>query len=456
MSEEAVKNNMISRHEGYQANLEVLLAMLPLAVMSVFMYGVRTLVMLAVAFVTAIVCDRLAAIARHQKYDATEISSLVIAGMITFLMPAAVDYYIIMVAVSAGVLIGKHLFGGYDSYPFNPAALGYAIAVVSWPDKIFQYTTPFVHVNVFNAAKTASYTSSAASAMHLGGLPSISLKNMLIGNIAGGIGTTAALVLLSCYVFLIIRKRASIITPVVFTAVCAFTAFVFPRVQASRVEVVKYELLSGTLIYGAVFLLSDKTTLPKNKISKLVYGVVLGIVTLLFRYYGTYESGICFAILFVNSISGYLDRVVSKLSGKYIVYKQNKKLNISQKNENNENSAEKNGEKSADKPAEQPEITEKRPEEKSVQNKEEIKNEPDGRKKEKPEKEAEKNLPENKADYSGGNGKNEKPAIDSGEKKKTGSDKTAAEKAGTKKQPAAANGKGKKASGGNSRKGKKK
>lgn len=347
MSDEALKNNTNTapiklRHEGYAANLEILLAMLPVAVMALFMYGVRILVMLAVAFVTAIICDRLVAVMRRQKYDGTELSSLVIAALITFLMPAAIDYYVIVVAVSAAVLVGKHLFGGYGAYPFNPAALGYAVAVVCWPDEIFKYTTPFNHVSVLNASKTAVYTSSAASSLHLGGLPSISFKNMIIGNIAGGVGTTAALVLISCFVFLLIRKRVSIITPAAFVAACAFIAFVFPRVQASRIEVMKYELLSGTLIYGAVFLLSDMTTMPKNKISRLVYGIVLGVVTMMFRYYGTYESGICFAILFVNSISGYLDRIVSKLSGKYIVYKQNKKLNADAKPEKANTESEEN------------------------------------------------------------------------------------------------------------------
>ena len=67
---------------------------------------------------------------------------------------------------------------------------------------------------------------------------------------------------------------------------------------------------SGGILYAAVFLINDPATLPKNKVSRAVYGLVLGVVAMMFRYYGSYETGVCFALLAVNSVSGWIDRAI--------------------------------------------------------------------------------------------------------------------------------------------------
>lgn len=92
-------------------------------------------------------------------------------------------------------------------------------------------------------------------------------------------------------------------------------SFCFPRVStAARVDLLKYELLSGALIYTAVFLLCESATAPKNRLARAVYGVLTGFLTMMFRYYGSYELGVCFALLLSNAFSGYLDRVCSKIT----------------------------------------------------------------------------------------------------------------------------------------------
>ena len=76
-----------------------------------------------------------------------------------------------------------------------------------------------------------------------------------------------------------------------------------------RYQSVKYELLTGALLYASVFLINERVTRPKNRRAHLVYGILLGVMTMTFRYVGTYDTGVCFAILCVNALSGYLDRL---------------------------------------------------------------------------------------------------------------------------------------------------
>ena len=98
----------------------------PLLCMACYFYGARPLLLCGIALLTGNLCDRLVALLRHRVYTNRDFSNESFSLIIALLMPATVDIYVLVVAVLAGVLIGKEVFGGYGSYPFNPAAVGYA------------------------------------------------------------------------------------------------------------------------------------------------------------------------------------------------------------------------------------------------------------------------------------------------------------------------------------------
>lgn len=310
-----VKNKKPQIHEAYAAHKDILLAALSLLVVSCYMYGIRPLLLVCAALLTAVVSDFVAAKLRGLPYNATDNSSLCTAIILTLMMPATVSYYVVIISVLMAVLVGKHLFGGYGAYPFNPAAVGYVVALVGWPAQLTQYPTPFTSIPMWDTVGVI-YSTSPMATMKLDGLPNITPMNLALGNYAGGMGATAVLVVLSCFVLLLLRKRISFIAPVTFLLTCAAVAFCFPRVAgADRLDVVKYELLSSMLIYAAVFLLADISTLPKKRSSRFVFGVVLGVLTMAFRYYGAYELGVCFALIVVNAVSGFLDRMTARAMG---------------------------------------------------------------------------------------------------------------------------------------------
>ena len=299
---------------------DVFWLMIPLLAMAVYLYGPRPAMLSAVAVVTANICDRIVAGLRGRHYDSRDMSSEAFAFVLTMLLPATVDYYVLISAVLAAVMIGKEAFGGYGSYPFHPTAVGFVVAAISWPEQVFQYPQPFAELPL-GSCSGVQLVSSMTRTMKSGGLPTVSTLDLFLGSYPGAMGATAALVILACALLLLVQKRIPLRVPVCFIAASAAVAFFFPRLGGvplawpwqfamDRLAAVKYELLSGGTLFAAVFLLSEPVTLPKNKWSQMVYAVALGIMGMMFRYFGSYETGICFALLVLNSISGWLDRAV--------------------------------------------------------------------------------------------------------------------------------------------------
>lgn len=299
--------------------LHVCLMTIPLLCMACFLYGLRPLLLCGAALLTGNLCDRLVSLLRRRVYRAGDFSNESFALIIALLMPATVDWYVVIMAVLAGVLIGKEVFGGYGSYPFNPAAVGYAVAAVSWPEQVFRYPQPYINIPLWDATGVP-VSSTISDTLRSGGSLNISAISLVLGEYAAPMGTGAALILLACGLFLWLQKDVRLSASVSFVVTCALIAFLFPRQVgvngvdiALRLQCVRDELLTGAMLFSAVFLLNEPYTCAHHPLGRILYGVLVGAITMGFRYYGVYETGVCFALLTVNSISGWMDRTESRL-----------------------------------------------------------------------------------------------------------------------------------------------
>lgn len=319
-------------HEGHALNRDFIWMTIPLFLMATFFYGPRVLLLALAGVLTARLTDRLAAMLRGRRYNRSENSSVVLALLIVLMMPATVYFRMVVAAVLFAVLVGKEAFGGYKSNPFNPAAVGFCIAAVSWPEQVLRYPAPSGWVFLQNpnfqqlwdvwTFKGAQLSEGPGMTLRGGGLPKIDVWNLLLGNYAGPMGVTCALVIASCAVYLLVRRRVPALAPALFLATIALIAFFFPRYTdvswatwpqdiEMRLQVVKFEGLCGAQVFAAVFMVGEPGTLPKRRVSQAIYGVLLGLACMMFAYFGTFEMGTCFAILLVNAMSGYIDRVVA-------------------------------------------------------------------------------------------------------------------------------------------------
>ena len=154
-------------------------------------------------------CDRLVSLLRRRVYQGSDFSNESFALVIALLMPVTVDIYVLIAAVLAGVLIGKEIFGGYGSYPFNPAAVGYVVAAVSWPEQVFRYPQPYTNIPLWDASMVP-VSSAIEDTLRSGGMLNIGSLALGLGEYAAPMGTGAALVILACGLFLWTQKDAHI------------------------------------------------------------------------------------------------------------------------------------------------------------------------------------------------------------------------------------------------------
>ena len=295
----------------------------PLLCMACYFYGARPLLLCGIALLTGNLCDRLVSLLRHRVYQNSDLSNESFGLVIALLMPVTVDIYVLVAAVLAGVLIGKEVFGGYGSYPFNPAAVGYAVAAVSWPEQVFRYPQPYTAIPLWDASGVP-VSSAIEDTLSSGGMLNYSSIALSLGEYAAPMGTGAALVILACGFFLWLQKDTRLSATVSFLVTSALIAFFFPRQVGlmdasfaagllSRLQCVRDELLTGAMLFSAVFLLNEPYTCAHHRIGRILYGVLVGAATMGFRYFGVYDTGVCFALLTVNSISGWLDRTETRL-----------------------------------------------------------------------------------------------------------------------------------------------
>lgn len=335
------KHPKVEKSANYDFYATALWCSLPLIFMSCYYYGLRPALLFVTALVTAYLCDCVVTPLHASGYRTHEPSSEYFAAMIVLMMPAAISYKVVIAAVIVAVLV-KEAFGGEGHYPFHPAAVGMAVAGVSWPSSVFRYPEPGTMLPLWGKLDAALAVGTNAT-LKDGGLPTASTMNLLIGNVAGPLGACAALVIAACGLVLLCRGHLRLSTFVPFVAVCVLVPWLMPNLNElpafslpweyvrQRVYLEKYILLSGMTLFGGVFLACEPVTQPDRTGSRVIYGLALGLATTAFRFYSTYETGICFALIIVGAIPEWLDRAGRRTERIRFMRKEEKRLASQQK-----------------------------------------------------------------------------------------------------------------------------
>ena len=222
-------------------------------------------------------------------------------------------------AVIVAVLV-KEAFGGEGHYPFHPAAVGVVVAGISWPQDVFSYPIPGTQLPLFGSVNTTLVEGMNATLLD-GGLPSASTMNLLTGNVSAAMGTSAALVVMACGLFLLVRGRIKLSVVIPFFIFVIGLPWFFPNLNElptfslpweyirQRFYLEKYVVLSGTALFTGLFLICEPVTMPDRRMSRIIYGAALGIMTYVFRVFSPYECAACCALLIVSSIPEWLDLI---------------------------------------------------------------------------------------------------------------------------------------------------
>ncbi len=290
--------------------LDMLVAMAFVYMMPIFFYGFRVVKNLAVSLAVCYFVDLFVRKIRDGKLDFFDLSPLVTGAILPLLFPASIDAWIIIAADLFAILVVKHPFGGLGNNPFNPAAAAFCFAAISWSDKVFAYTKPMQWLNIFGSvsADVRLYETSAKSLSN-GGKPLLEFFDVLVGNAPGAAGATSVIVILVAGAYLLYRKAISIQISAGVLIGASIFALIFPRISINMFEALWFELTSGVLIFGAVFMATEPVTSCKHPYAKWIYGISIGIFTMLFRHFGKMELAFPFALLIANSFTPFLDKI---------------------------------------------------------------------------------------------------------------------------------------------------
>ena len=245
--------------------------------------------------------------------------SCVVTGMLlAFVCPVQIPYWMILIGDFFAIVVVKQLFGGIGKNFVNPALAGraillasYAGAMTSWVDPAINKANLIGNVDIVTAATPLSYmkgTDPAAIAESFTSLKeTYSVTNMFLGQIGGSMGEVSVLMLLLGGVYLIWRKVINWQTPVAYIATVAVLTFLFPRAGTS-VEWMLYSIFGGGLMLGAFFMATDYATSPVTKKGQLIFGIGCGVFTVLIRYFGSYNEGVCYSIMVMNLFVALIDK----------------------------------------------------------------------------------------------------------------------------------------------------
>ncbi len=286
--------------------MDTVIALIPPFFMACFYYGMRSLLLGACTIGAAVLANWLSSLLNGRGIEWWDLSPVVTGAIIALLMPASIPYYIPVIAAVFAIMVVKFPYGGTGNNLFNPAAAGLAFVTLCFSEEFANYPVPSM------VELGTKFVQSPETLLKINALPSISMEQLALGNYAGPMGATNIIVITACLIYLLVRRNVKWYVPTVYLATVSFFASQLHHTEISAIESIVLELVAGSLMFVAAYMLTEPVTLPKRAAAKVLYAATAGIVTMLFRYYGAVQYSAVFAILLMNSVSPLFDWLIEQ------------------------------------------------------------------------------------------------------------------------------------------------
>ena len=292
---------------------DVIIAMIPMLIWSVYVFGFRALTITAISVASSVLFEYLYRKLLRKSNTISDLSAVVTGMLLAYCIPVSAPLWIPVVGAFFAIIIVKQLYGGIGKNVVNPALAARVFLFIAYPAEVSTYVkTDISKLNPFSISVDVTEQIKAGATplnnLKEGVMPETSVFSTLLGDIPGCIGEVSATLIILSGIFLLLRKVISWHIPVSFIATVALISFIFPQGQIGNLEFMLYQLFSGGLMIGAFFMATDYVTCPVTKKGKLIYGVGCGLITVLIRYFGAFPEGVSFAILVMNLFVWYLDK----------------------------------------------------------------------------------------------------------------------------------------------------
>ena len=280
----------------------VLIALAPVCIFSVVIFGLPVLLNIVVSVIAAMAGESLFRLAIRKPVRVSDLSAVITGILLALIVPPSLPLWMTALGSVFAVVVAKEFFGGLGANMFNPALIGRAFLLMS-------FSNPMTSWHKAQPVFPTALTDATSSASILGDSEVFSDHlQVFLGFRAGSAGETSILLILAACFFLLVTKTIDWRTPVSMIASAFAFAFLLGYDPVLAV-------LSGGLVFGAVFMATDYVTIPLTSWGKVIFGIGAGLITILIRKFGGYPEGVCYSILIMNATVPFLNKILPKKYG---------------------------------------------------------------------------------------------------------------------------------------------
>lgn len=287
--------------------LDVILALCPALIACVVIFGFRALAVTAVSVASCVLFEWLSRLAMKRHNTIGDLSAVVTGMILAFNLPSTIPFWMVIFGSAIAIVVVKQMFGGIGQNFVNPALLARIVLMVSFPKAMLSaWATPFAWRSNTPDAVTSA-TPLAVLKTGEGELPS--LLSMCFAN-AGCLGEVCAAALILGGIYLIVRRVITPVIPLCYIGTVAVCMLLYGLTQdGNPFAFTAYELLSGGLLLGAIFMATDYATSPISVKGKVIFAVGCGLITSLIRLFGNMNEGVSFSIILMNILVPHIDNL---------------------------------------------------------------------------------------------------------------------------------------------------
>lgn len=287
-----------TKNETPRVMLDVIISLLPAAIAGVLIFGINALLVIVTCVLSSIVSEFVFNVITKKQQTIYDMSAIVTGLILALNFRADAPIWQCVIGSVFAIIVVKCLFGGLGCNFANPAAAAKVFLLTCFATTLGGGAFPQLNGQI-DMITSATPLESMANG---GQLPTY--LDMLFGIRGGAIGETCIIAIVIGFIYLVARRVIHFETPLIFVA----TVFILSLTVSNDLVLSVYHVLSGGLVFGAVFMATDYVTTPITRTGKMIFAVGCGLITFLIRFYGGYPEGVSFSILFMNILSPYIEK----------------------------------------------------------------------------------------------------------------------------------------------------
>ncbi len=295
--------------------LDVIIALIPAFIAAICLFGPKSAAITAISIICCVLFEFISRKIMKRSNTLSDLSAIVTGILLAFNLPVSIPLWMIPIGAFFAIVVAKQFFGGIGQNFVNPALIGRIVLMVSFPGAMSSWTNALAwHRDDIDTVSSATplatlselFKSRTIDSIDASSLPA--LQSMFFGHRAGCLGEVCAIALILGGIYLIARRVISPAIPAVFIGTVAVFMFIASK---GNIYFTLYELLSGGLLLGAIFMATDYATCPIRLKGKIIYAVGCGIITAAIRLFGSLPEGVSFSIIIMNILVPHIERLTA-------------------------------------------------------------------------------------------------------------------------------------------------